>query len=625
MSQRPRLAALAAAAASLLAMSTAPSPARAQTPSANASATPLSPIVITSTRSPQRADESIAEVTVIDRAQIDAATGRTLVDLLGRQPGVRFTNSGGYGRASSIFMRGLESRHTLLLIDGIRYGSATVGTPAWENLPLDAIERIEIVRGPLSALYGSDAAAGVVQIFTRKGTGANGVVPDASASVGSAGFGQIAGGVRVGGGEVDGALRAAYVRNTGFSATHPGVPFGNFNPDNDGFKQGSASAQLGGRLAPGWRGDVNLSQSEARVQVDDGPGVDARVGLRTQVAAAQLLGKVSPLWTTTARIGRTVDEYDTLATASAFTPLGVVRSEQQQVAAENSIATPLGTALLLGEYLTQKVARPGAAFAVSERNITAVAAGLDGRSGVHGWQASLRHDRNSQFGNQTTGALGYRRDLTPQWQGSASYGTSFVAPSFNQLYFPNFGNPNLLPEEGRHGELAVRWAEAATQLRLAYVDNRIRGFISSGPAPTNIPRIRIDGWVASLQSEIAGWSVGASAERLDPRNDTAGSANFDKLLPRRVRNALRASADTSVGAWRVGGQWIAMGPSFDDAANKARLGGFGTVDLRADWRLDRAWAVGVALNNLGDKRYETVLGYNQPGRQGFLTLRYGAE
>jgi vitamin B12 transporter len=268
------------------------------------------------------------------------------------------------------------------------------------------------------------------------------------------------------------------------------------------------------------------------------------------------------------------------------------------------------------------VSRPGAPFVVSERNIDGVAAGLNGRAGVHTWQGNLRHDRNSQFGGQTTGSLAYGHDLTPTWRAGASYGTSFVAPSFNQLYFPGFGNPNLLPEEGRHTELSLRWAGAAQQLRLAYVDNRIRGYISSGPAPTNIPRTRIDGYTLSYDAQWAAWAVAASLDRLDPRNDTAGTANFGRQLPRRSKDSLKLAAETALGAWRVGATAAAFGARYDDAANTRRVGGFATLDLHADWRLAREWTLGLKLNNAGGKVYETVYGYNQPGREGRVTLRY---
>jgi vitamin B12 transporter len=577
-------------------------------------------VVVTGTRTATRIDQSLAEVSVIDRAQIEQASGRTLAELLGQQSGVQFSANGGAGKSSAVYLRGLEARHTLLLIDGVRYGSATLGTPAWENIPLDSIERIEIVRGPLSGLYGSDAVGGVIQIFTRLGL--PGLRPQASVSAGTHRSGHLSGGLQFGQGAFDGALQLARNTTQGFSATNPRVPFGNFNPDDDGFRQTSGSARLGWRFAEAWRADLSSLASKGETQIDDGPAADARAGLRTQVIGLQVRGPVRPGWTTAVRVSRSKDEYETLSSASVFGTLGTIATVQQQLGWENTVDTPLGSALLLAETLRQTVSRPGAPFAVSERSIDGVAAGLNGRAGVHTWQGNLRHDRNSQFGGQTTGSLGYGHDLTPAWRAGASYGTSFVAPSFNQLYFPGFGNPNLLPEEGRHAELSLRWAGTAQQLRMAYVDNRIRGYISSGPAPTNIPRTRIDGYTLSYDAQWAAWTVAASLDRLDPRNDTAGTANFGRQLPRRSKDSLKLAADTVLGSWRVGATAAAFGERYDDAANTRRVGGFATLDLYADWRLAREWTLSLKLNNAGGKVYETVYGYNQPGREGRVTLRY---
>jgi vitamin B12 transporter len=576
-------------------------------------------IVVTGTRSPQRVDEALADVTVIDRARIDAAAGRTLPELLAREAGVQFWSNGGLGKPSSVSLRGLEARHTLLLIDGVRYGSATVGSPAWESLPLDAIERIEIVRGPLSGLYGSDAVGGVIQIFTRRG--AAGFMPEAALGAGGRGHAEAAVGLRFGQGDVDGALRVQQLRQTGFSSTNERVPFGSFNPDDDGFRQTSLSARVGARFGA-WRADASLLAARGRTRYDDGPGVDARAALRSEVLSASVSGPLTGAWRSTLRFGRSQDEYDTLATASAFTALGTIGTVQRQLAWEHMVATPLGELLGLLERVEQRVGRPGAPFAVSERSIDAFALGLNGRAGPHSWQANLRRDRNSQFGGRTTGSLAYGGDLAPGLRFGASYGTSFVAPSFNQLYFPGFGNPNLLPEEGRQSELSLRWDFGAGVARIAYFDNRIRGYISAGPLPANIPRTRIDGVSASVERSVGAWSLRASLDLLDPRNDTVGTANFGKRLPRRAAEAARLDADWRSGPLTLGGTLSLVGERYDNAANSLRLPGYATLDLRAAWQLARDWRLSATLNNAFDRRYETVAGYNQPGREAYVWLRW---
>jgi vitamin B12 transporter len=296
-------------------------------------------VVVTGTRTPQRIDQALAEITVIDRAQIEAATGRTLSELLAREAGVQFSSNGGLGKSSSVSLRGLEARHTLLLIDGVRYGSATLGTPSWENLPTDAIERIEIVRGPLSGLYGSDAVGGVVQIFTRRG--ATGFKPDAALTAGSHRHGDAAAGLRLGSGAFDAAVRVQHVRERGFSATNERVPFDSFNADDDGFRQTSASAQ-GGVTFGAWRAEASLLASRGRTQYDDGVGADSRAALRTQVLSANVGGPVLGPWRSTLRVARASDEYETLASASPFSELGTIGTVQRQFTWENTVATPAG-------------------------------------------------------------------------------------------------------------------------------------------------------------------------------------------------------------------------------------------------------------------------------------------
>ena len=571
-------------------------------------------VVVTGTRTPTRVDEALGDLTVIDRTQIEQAAGRTLAELLGQQAGVQFWSSGGLGKASSVSLRGLEARHTLLLIDGVRYSSATVGTPTWENIPLESIERIEIVRGPLSGLYGSDAVGGVIQIFTRRGR--DGIRANAVATVGSKNYGQLGAGLSFGQGAFDGSVQVQRVENRGFSATNSNVPFGSYNADNDGFRQNSGNAQLGWKIGSGWRADARLLQSEGVTQYDDGPGADAKAKLRTQIASISVGGPITAIWQTSLRVARSTDDYITLATASPFSDLGKIGTVQDQLAWENTVATPIGAAVVILEQTKQKVSRPGAPFSVSDRDITGVAAGLNGHAGAHHWQANLRHDRNSQFGSQTTGTAAYGFDVTAAWRVGASHGTSFVAPNFNQLYFPNFGNPNLLPEEGKQSEVNLRWLGTNQQAHVAYFDNRIRGYISSGPLPTNIPRTRIDGVTASYEARIANVTLAASVDHVNPRNDSSGSTSYGKLLPRRVKDSAKLGADVDLGAWRVGGSFVAFSERFDNAANTTRLPGFATLDLRADWRFSKEWSVGVRLNNVTDKKYETVSATTNPDVKG---------
>ena len=205
-----------------------------------------------------------------------------------------------------------------------------------------------------------------------------------------------------------------------------------------------------------------------------------------------------------------------------------------------------------------------------------------------------------------------------------SLAKSYVAPSFNQLYFPSFGNPLLLPEEGRHSELNARWSIGEQALRVALFRNRYRGYITSGPAPVNLPYAQIDGLTLGYEGQWRDLALSASYDHSNPRNATEGSADNGKLLQRRAQDIARLGLDWSGGAWSAGGTAAGFSHRFENTANTVRLGGYATLDLRAEWALAPQWKLGLKLNNVGDQRYETALGYNQPGREAFITLRYAS-
>ena len=579
----------------------------------------LDPVVVTATRTPVKVSDVVADVTVIERAQLDRLEGRTLVEVLSQAPGIQFASNGGLGKVSSLFIRGLEARHVLLLVDGVRIDSATLNTPSFDNLPLDLIDRIEIVRGPLTSLYGSNAMGGVIQIFTRRGK--PGVFGNARVAGGSHGYGLESGGIAYGVDGFDLAAQAQHQQTSGFSATNPQVPFGSYNPDRDGFRQKAGSLRAGWTFAPGWRLEGLLLDSVGKTQLDDGPNVDSRARIRNTVESLQAAGTVLPGWRTQLAVGRSLDAYDTTASASAFN-LGSTETNQRQYSWENRVGLPVGEALVLVERVEQHVSRPGQQYAVSDRDIDAGALGYSVDVGPHDFQASVRRDRYTQFGGKTTGALGYGYKLADAWRVGGSYGTSFTAPSFNQLYFPNFGSPNLLPESGKHGEVFVQWNAAGQNVRLTGYESRYDSYISSGPAPVNVPKVKIEGATLAWDARLDALLLAASYDYVDPRNDTAGTANYRNLLQRRAKQAAKASADWQLGPFSVGASLQAYSHRFDDTANAVRLGGYGIVDLRADWNFAKDLTLGLRLNNVGGRDYQTALGYDQPGREGFVTLRW---
>jgi vitamin B12 transporter len=569
----------------------------------------LKETVVTATRSAMRADELVSDVKVIDRQAIEASTARTVPELLARTAGVQMSANGGMGKQSSVFIRGAENRHTILMVDGVRLASATAGIPSWENIPVDMIERIEVLKGPASALYGSEGVGGVVQIFLRKGV--EGFHPYASVTAGSDSHVAAAAGMQAGRGALRYSVGVQRLRNKGFSATNENVPFGQFNPDRDPFEQDSVNATASYGINKAWSVDAGLLYADGISAFDDGLGFNARSALRTLAAHAGIKGKLLQGWQTELRFAQGNDTNNTI---EASFP-GAFKTEQSHWTWQNNVDTPLGVVLAGLEHRVQKVSG-SVAYPVTSRTINAAFAGINGGSGRHSWQFNARRDANSQFGDVNTWLAGYGFRISPAWRVHASRGTSFVAPSFNQLYFPFFGNPLLQPERGRNTDLGIAWAANGHEVKLVRFDNRIRGFMTNTTIPINV-QARIDGWTLGYEGKLGALNLRASLDELDPRRVATG-----QQLPRRAKRQFAAGADYGMGAWRFGGALVHVGDRFDDAANALPLPAYTTADVYADWQVVRDWSVQAKLNNVTDRKYETAFGYNQAGRGFYLTLRW---
>lgn len=578
----------------------------------------LSETVVTATRVETRSDELLSDVVVIESDAIEQAAGRSLPELLARSAGLQLSANGGLGKQSGLYIRGAETRHLLLLIDGVRYGSSTAGAPVWDNLPLGMIDRIEVLKGPASALYGSDAVGGVVQIFTKRGQ--KGFHPQASVSLGSFGHRELTAGLSGGDDHLTYHLSAGTLREDGFSSTNPKVAFGNHNPDRDGLEQDHVSASLRWAFAPGWTTDALVTQADGTSQYDQGPGsFDVHSDTTSRVTSWGLERQWSADARTRLKLARSEDQSDSYGAPGAPS---VFNTTQTQWTLQHDWQTRLGN-VLVGLESNKEAVSGTQAYAVNSRTTDAIFLGMTGQADNHLWQANLRRDKNTQFGGATTGFVSYGYQLTPQWRPHIAYGTSFKAPSFNTLYYvsPSFkGNPTTQPERGKNRELGLTYASGAHEVKITRFDNRVRGFITIQPVVANVPRARMEGWSLAYTGAAGDWRWSTNLELLDARNQ----ANNLKLQ-RRADETLTASLDHTVGAWNWGASLLLVSERFDNAANTQRLPGFGTLDLHARYALNKDWSLALRLNNLGDKFYETAYGYNQPGRAALLTLHWAPQ
>ncbi len=579
-------------------------------------------IVITGTRTAQTVDQSLAPVTVITRDDIEARQATSVEEILRGTPGLTITNNGGAGKESSIFLRGTESDHVLVLIDGIKIGSATSGKAAFQNIPLEQIERIEIVRGPRSSLYGSEAIGGVIQLFTRKPAGAT--QPEISVAVGSHSTQAFTAGLSGANGK--GGWYSTQYANTktdGFDSCR-GKPFpegaGCFTsePDKDGYDNQSLS--LAGGIQLGQR--INISARALSAEADteyDGSLVNRSestnsvLGLNTYIT-------VTDIWKLSLLMGQSEDESDNFKDQTFVSRFDTTRD---YVTLQNDVH--IGDALVtLGtDYYNDKVDST-TTYNVTSRDNIAYFMQYQNQIGQTDLQLALRSDDNEQFGTETTGGLALGRDLGDGLRLTASYGTAFKAPSFNDLYFPGFANSDLDAETADSIDIGLSGRSGHSQFAVNLFETNIDNLITYDIAanqPINVGKARITGVELSFSTPVVGWILDSQLTLQAPRNKGEGEQNGNTLA-RRAENSVRISMNRQFGALKVGATINSQGHSFDDLANSKRLNGFTTLDLGGEYQLNNDWSLGLKVNNVLDESYETASYYNQDGINAMLKLRY---
>ncbi len=591
-----------------------------------AAAAALDEVIVTANRLPEPQYTALAATTVLTRADIESRQARSLEDLLAGVDGVVISNSGGPGKLTSIFVRGAEADQLLVLVDGVRVGSATAGTAAVQNLPVELIDRVEFVRGPRSSLYGADAIGGVLQVFTRHDRSP--WQPDFSVSGGS--FDTRQARAHFGGGNeqvwmhVEGSWQdtAGIDACRGSSSEFAGCY--TEQPDRDGYRYRSVSLRAGGQPATNTSIEASLLRAASHVQYD-GTFADNSALLQQVVGAtlAQTFGNAGHL---TLRLGRAWDRSRDYLQES-FT--GRFSTRRDSAGLQWDVAPAANQTVTLGADFLRDHVDSTTAYTVGSRDNTGLYAQYV--ADLHRWrvETSLRGDDNQQFGRHATGSAAVGYSVSNALQVLAQYGTGFKAPTFNDLYYPPdpfYGaasNPDLKPERSRSLEFALRGRVDAAGWRVSLYHTRIRDLIGfdSNFLPANIDAARIRGVEASGTLSWRQWHFEAGVTVQDAENRSDG-ANRGRQLPRRPRVAAHADVQRSLGWMTLGARWMGEGHRFDDAAGSQRLGGFGTLDLRAEARVATDWQLQLRAANLLDRRYETIAWYNEPGRAVYLTLRY---
>ncbi len=572
-------------------------------------------VIVTATRTAETVDDSLASVSVITRADIEQSQASDVIDLLRLQSGIDIARNGGPGASTSLFMRGTNSNQTLVLIDGVRASSATTGTFAWQHLNTSDIERIEIVRGPRAAQYGSDAIGGVIQIFTRNNKTASLRIMGGAYKTGlvEAGIG--------GGDKIKYSLNATGRSSEGFSRTNK--KSSSYNSDKDGYRNQSLSGNILFPLAAKTSLKISGWYSKSKVEYDPYGGGYGVSDNSNGTLDLRLKTQTTSIWSQTLSAGLATD--DSKNTSSSISR---IKSERLMADWQHDLILNQNNLLSLGlSTYTDRASNVSISGSSSRFNqsITDNAAFAIFQSSVSGNDISLsaRLDEHALFGSNNTGQIAWARDVSGKLRLLASYGTAFRAPTINELYYPNYGNSNLNPEKSTTTELGLRYQPSPQQqLRINAYHTRISDMIQSVNIAlytyeaTNIGNAQIDGLEVEHDLNLNAWTL---LSRLTLQKAIDGSNKSDLLRRPRQKLSMQLQRHLNKNG-SINAEWIYASQRKD--YGNVNLDAYSLVNLSGRYRVRKGTWLEARLENLFDADYQLVKSYNTPGRSLYVGIRY---
>lgn len=590
----------------------------------------LPDVLISASRQVESRSATSTANTVFTRDDIDRLQPISVTDLLTRVPGVQVAPTGGRGSLPGIFIRGTKASQSLVLVDGVRIANATSGDSGLQFLNVDQIERVEVLRGSRSAVYGSDAIGGVIQIFTRRSTGA-GLQPRLRLATGSNKTWQRSLGLSGEDGQTRFNLGASLDETAGIDSTGPSFAS---DGDHDAYRNKSFNLSLSHRFDERFEAGINLLDSRGRSEYDnpfgrfdpvtfDSFGQKPYTDFTVSSLGTFLDAQLSELWHSRLELshGENRDKKrDKLSDDGS-----VFNTYRDQVTWQNDLALTERHSVSIGADAYED--RVHGSIDLDEDSRWNRAAFIQHRFTGEGFSTELgvRRDQNQQFGGQTTWSGSLTVPMNADNDVLLSYSEGFRAPTFNDLYYPLFSNPNLDPERSKSYEL--QWRSQLAQgsrleASLYRTDLRDAIIFGEGSIPRNVASARINGFELALHQELFGWQGQLGLALIDPRDRDSGHT-----LARRARRTLSVDMDRQFGPLSVGGSWQAVSSSYDDEANRNRLGGYGLLGLRGAWAATPQIRLELKLDNLLDKGYSRALysyeGDNQSYQEEGRTLMLG--
>lgn len=596
----------------------------------------LQPLIVTSGRHAEPIKQATTATTVFTRKDIERLQVRNVAELLERVPGVSVSRTGGTGSQTGLFMRGTSTAQTLVLVDGQRIAAASSGTSSLEFLSPEQIERVEVVRGARSALYGSDAIGGVVQIFTRQGSG-DGLKPYVRLGVGSNQTFERSLGLSGGNAQTRFNLGAALDETQGIDATRDS--FG-ANGDDDAYRNKSLSLNVSHQFNNDLKVGFSALDQRGQIEFEDIFGTSLpTTDFQLSSLSSYIDANLSEAWNSRLEIGHSEDKRDTgndqpQASADAFYSFNTYRDSINWV---NTLALNERHQVLLGADWYEDRVTGSETFTKDSRWNQAVFIQHRYSAEYFSTELGLRHDKNQQFGSANTWNTALTLPIKADNDLILSYSEGFRAPTFNDLYYPDFcfngfcspsANPDLKPETSKSYE--AQWRNrlsetAALELSLYRIDLQDALVLDQSFIPQNVQTARINGFEAALKQELLGWQSSLALAFIDPRDRDTGHA-----LARRAKRTLSLDLDRQFGKFSAGTNWRVLSGRYDDAENTRELAGYGLLSLRGKWQASQELAFDVKLNNLFDKDYAEAtysttngrFGYNTEGRTALLAVTW---
>ncbi|WP_339530747.1 MULTISPECIES: TonB-dependent receptor domain-containing protein [unclassified Pseudomonas] len=576
-------------------------------------------VVISANRQVQARNDSSAANSVFTRDDIERLQPTSLTDLLSRVPGVQIAPTGGRGSLPGIYIRGTKSAQSLVLVDGQRIANSTSGDSGLQYLNVDQIERVEVLRGSRSVIYGSDAIGGVIQVFTRRNTG-QGLQPRLKFGFGSNQTWERSLGLSGGDEHTRFNLGASLDETSGINSTHTSFPS---DGDHDAYRNQSLSLNLSHSFSDELEAGFNLLDNRGKSEYDNSFG-------RYDVATGQTLGqkpytdytvssasgyvdaRLNERWQSRLELGHSENRDTKRDTLSD--DFSVFNTYRDSVNWQNDLTLNDQNSLILGGDWYEDRFHGSTTFTENSRRNRAAFV----QHRFHGeWfstELGIRRDQNQQFGGQNSWSGTVTVPVNPDNDVLLSYSEGFRAPTFNDLYYPDtkYSNPNLQPETSK--SYALQWRSQlsdSTRLEASLYRTELSDAIilDSNSKPQNVASARIDGVEAALKQELFGWQGNLGLAVIDPRDRDSGHT-----LARRARRTLSLDLDRQFDKLGVGASWQAISSSYDDEDNTHRLGGYALLGLRGSWTLNREVALSVKVDNLLDKSYARArYSYNDPG------------